>query len=291
VLRADKTGNPSLPPSFTNHVNLIVGAIYTHLKPILGLNPHRADLETIIPPLHTIVTQAGLLSLSMRLDPHTVYHFVPTFKEDTFTSKRMECFNKTQMEQQHPRTSDTEPRLTPAEKARRATLSEAEKKRARNDEPLTQITIMDGVTAYRLGGWESPASTLTSRHYEKPEWAHRGVRMRALTQGWVYCRWGRARSLKDGKGNDVPVAHGVAWNGGFKEFGHIRGVVDWKGIESEQKEVAFEEAKKVTKKAKKVTKKAKKVTKKAKKVTKKAKKRIEVTEAGLQAQLSEEVDK
>ncbi|KAF1914319.1 hypothetical protein BDU57DRAFT_500560 [Ampelomyces quisqualis] len=266
VLNADKTGACNLSANFANHVNLIVGAIYTHLKPILGLSSHRATLEAIIPPLHTIVTQAGLLSLSMRLDPHTVYHFTPIFKEDTFTSTRMECFNKVQMEQQHPRTPASEPRLTRTEKARRATLSEAEKKRATNDDPLTQITIMDGVTAYRLGGWEIPASTTTSRRYEKPEWASRGVRMRALTQGWVYCRWGRARSLQDGKGNDGPAAHGVAWDGGFKEFRDVEGVVDWLRLEREGKKEAFEEAEKAMKKGK------------------------AVTEADLQTQLREEID-
>ena len=37
-------------------------------------------------------------------------------------------------------------------------MSDVEKKRARNDEPLTQITIMDAVCAYRLGGWEQAKS-------------------------------------------------------------------------------------------------------------------------------------
>lgn len=90
--------------------------------------------------------------------------------------------------------------------------------------------------------------------------------MRALTQGWVYCRWGRARSLKNRKGNDVPAAHGVAWNGGFKDFRDVRGVVDWLGIEREEKKKVFEEAKKAVKKGR------------------------AVVEADLQAQLGEEVD-
>lgn len=262
ALKVDKTGTFDLPPNFANHVNLIVGAIYTHLTPILNLGPRLTSPEVIISALHTIVTRAGLLSITMRLDPQTVYHFSPVFKEDTFTSKRMECFNKTTMEQQNPRTPGDDPRLSAAEKARRAGLSDAEKKRARNDEPLTQIIIMDGVTAYRLGGWEKGSSTLEDQVYEKAEWAHRGVRMRVLTQGWVYCRWGRARSMEDSKRNDVSATHGVAWNGGFKEFRDVEGVVDWLAIEREENK-AFEVARKEPE---------------------------GVNEDDLQAQLSEEVD-
>ncbi|EAT81207.2 hypothetical protein SNOG_11499 [Parastagonospora nodorum SN15] len=222
-----------LPANFANHVNRIVGTIYTHTKPILALNPASPKHETIIPALHTIVTHAGILSLSMRLDPHTVYHFVPVFKEDEFTSERMECLNHVQMQQTNPRTPDDAEGLTRAETQRRANLSPAEKNRAQNDDPLTQITILDGVTAYRQGGWEAQDSTLSNVKFEKQEFENRGVRVRKLTDALVYCRWGRARRFKSGKGDDVATQHGDAWKGGFVEFARVKGVGDW--IEHERK--------------------------------------------------------
>jgi hypothetical protein len=214
-----------LPANFANHVNYIVGVIYTHIKPILSLHP--AD-DSPIPDLHMLVVHAGILSLCMRMDLHTVYHFEPVFKEDTFTSKRMDCFNREEMEQTNPRTPDTEPLLSKQEKARRARISADEKKRAKHDDALTQITILDGVTAYRLGGWETATSTILEPEFEKSEYEDKGVRVRVITHGWVYCRWGRARRFKDGKSADVPAAHGAAWkDGGFKEFSDVKGVVDW----------------------------------------------------------------
>lgn len=106
--------------------------------------------------------------------------------------------------------------------------------RARADDALTQITIMHGVTAYRRGGWEDGASTLANQKFESSEWARMGVRVRMLTQGWVYCRWGRARRFRDSKADDVAAAHGAAWRGGFREFSDVEGVVDWLGLEREE---------------------------------------------------------
>jgi hypothetical protein len=226
-----------LPGNFSAHVNYIVGVIYTHLAPILELDDSaHAHPSIMIPDLLTIVTHAGLLALSMRIDPHTVYYVAPAFKEDTFTSQRMECFNQAQMEQTNPRTPDTHELLHKEEKTRRAGLSTAEKKRAKNNDALTQIIIMDGVTAYRRGGWESADSKVLHVRYEKTEFADQGIRARVLTAGWVYCRWGRARQFKDGKSDDIPAVHGVAWNEGFREFSDVAGVVDWVGFERKEKE-------------------------------------------------------
>jgi hypothetical protein len=172
----------------------------------------------------------------MRIDPHTVYHFEPVFKEDTFIPKRMECFNEKDMEQTNPRTDDDHELLSDTEKARRVRLSSAEKRRAKNDDPLTQITIIDGVTAYRKGGWETALSEVLKVKYERTEFRDQGVRTRNLVPGWVFCRWGRAREFKDGKSADVAKEHGVAWNGGFKEFADVEGVVDCIGIERAKRE-------------------------------------------------------
>jgi hypothetical protein len=139
------------------------------------------------------------------------------------------------MQLQNPREPHDHPSLPAAEIRRRQALPNAEKMRARSDEALTQITIMHGVTAYRRGGWEDGASTLANQKFESSEWARMGVRVRMLTQGWVYCRWGRARRFKDGKADDVAAAHGAAWKGGFREFSDVEGVVDWLGLEREER--------------------------------------------------------
>lgn len=244
-----------LPANFNNHINHIVGALWTHLAPILRLNPDHPLLApgtttTAIPndvfnPLHKLVTQAGLLSLHMRVDPHTVYYFEPVYKEDTFTAKRLECFNLRNMQQRHPRYTEKEIlKLDTEEQERRATLSDAEKKRAKTDSPLTQITIMDGVTAYRLGGWEKEDSKIIGPRYEKAEYKTQGVRQRILTHGWAYCRWGRPCTYKNGK----PVVegeekvHGDAWNGGFVEFSDVKGVSPWLEMEKKARKEATEEA-------------------------------------------------
>ncbi|CAO2657827.1 Nn.00g070870.m01.CDS01 [Neocucurbitaria sp. VM-36] len=241
-----------LPDNFNDHVNHIVGAIWTHLAPIFRLDPQNAVTsgaasipDDVFARLHKLITQAGLLSLHMRIDPHTVYYFEPVFKEDNFTSQRMECFNFRDMQQRHPRyTAEEILALGTAEQERRAKLSDAEKKRSKNDDPLTQITVMDGVCAYRLGGWEKPDSTVIEPRYEKSEYKRQGVRQRILTHGWVYCRWGRAPRFKDGKPSDDEKIHGDAWKGGFVQFTDVEGVPDWLTIEREVKKKATEEPRK-----------------------------------------------
>jgi len=140
------------------------------------------------------------------------------FKEDTFQSKYMEAFNKQQMEATHPRQSST---IWPAN------ATEAEKKRAKYDEPLTQITIMDGVTAYRKGGWETKDSSIWDPVYAGKYGGDIGIRARVLVHGWVYCRWGRTRKWAHGKPADDPGVHGMAWKKpGFVEFRVLPGVPD-----------------------------------------------------------------
>jgi hypothetical protein len=225
----------TLQPSFSNHVNFITSVLVTHLSPIFTMRP-AGPSDIPLAQLKDIVTHAGLLRLSMRLDAHTVHYFEPVFKEDTFNGKRMECYNHKSMRHTNSRTpDDDEPLLPDGEKYRRTTIPEAEKKHSKNDDPLTQITIMDGVTAYRLGGWEAPTSSLKNMQFEKFEYGDMGVRSRLITYGWVYCRWGRARKSKDGEAADVPEAHGTAWKGGFKEFTDVEGVVDWLVLEREER--------------------------------------------------------
>lgn len=136
----------------------------------------------------------------------------------------MECFNDEEMQLQHPRTPDDSALLPKEEKRRRKGLSEAEKRRRGNDNPLTRITIMRGVTAYRLGGWETAESTARKRVFEEGG-EGKGVRVRILTHAWVYCRWGRARRFEKGREvDDGEEVHGEGYKG-FVEFRDVEGVL------------------------------------------------------------------
>ncbi|KAF2853616.1 hypothetical protein T440DRAFT_444636 [Plenodomus tracheiphilus IPT5] len=221
----------ALPANFNNHVIRVVLGLWTHLKPIFQLLYNHPDTmqipSGIFNDLYKIVAQAGLLSLLMRLDKHTVYYFEPIFKEDTYSPARMECINHAEMRERNPTTPLD--KLSEAEQERRAGLSDAEKQRARGDGALTQITIMSGLCAYRLGGWETRGSTADQVEFEDPAYETEGIRVRSLTHGWVYCRWGRPRGYNNGK---VSVAvneriHGDAWEGGFLEFTDVEGVPNW----------------------------------------------------------------
>lgn len=254
-----------LPSGFQGHTDTIVAALYTHLMPIFTLPESRRELRNafrsdkaaipssdaqrkllqkhevlskdlpvgrtttgkttpgLIERLTTIVATAGFVSLQMALDPHTVYYHTPVFKEDRFEYKRHEAFNKKQMEQTHPRQPDTVwPEGT----------TDAEKKRARGDEALNQILLMDGLTTYRKGGWETPRS-VTHFHRERKVWQGReysdekfrdnGFRARVLTHGWVFCRWGRARPFGSASLESKVAQHGASYKG-FIEFRQVEGV-------------------------------------------------------------------
>ena len=125
------------------------------------------------------------------------------------------------------------------EQKRRDALSETEKSRARGDTALTQIICFNGVTAYRKGGWEVGSSTANNPVYEKGEYKNMGVRVRVLTQGLVYCRWGRALSSQKNAEMDNETGkkiHGDAWReGGFMQFTDVEGVFDWLGKERKEK--------------------------------------------------------
>jgi hypothetical protein len=198
----------------------------------------------------------------MRLDPHTVYHHEPVFKEDNFTSSRMEAMNnhgmrlqnptadldkdaKQLMEDLHIEDEEKQKRLISMEKKRREELGYEESKRARMDNALTQICILDGVTAYRVGGWEASKSEIRRPVYENGKWKGMGVRARILTQAWVYCRWGRARAFPPIEDEEVGKrVHGKAWRkDGFCEFAAVEGVVDWAGMEKKGRDEAAKAAK------------------------------------------------
>lgn len=162
----------------------------------------------------------------MHLDAHTAYHLTPAFKEQPFTASSMACLNHLAMISTHPRGTGAKDHIAPTEQARRATLPEEETRRMRHDQGLVQISLFPGLTAYRLGGWETARSGArackprsgTEKVEFEPGCSGAGVRVRPLTDAWVYCRWGRPRVWKDGRPADERETHGVAWKGGFVEF-------------------------------------------------------------------------
>ncbi|KAH8623588.1 hypothetical protein IG631_22067 [Alternaria alternata] len=117
----------------------------------------------------------------------------------------MECFNERAMRLSNMRTSlsclsslsssssrssfrPTQEELQ-QETARRNKLSETEKRRAGGDVPLVKIVCMEGITAYRRGGWEkNKTSSNENPVFEKSEYRNMGIRARILTHGWTYCR-------------------------------------------------------------------------------------------------------
>ncbi|KAH7112453.1 hypothetical protein B0J11DRAFT_184147 [Dendryphion nanum] len=204
----NNTRDLKLPKDFHTHAKAIVAAIYLHLHPFVIQT--EANFNDLILELYSIVAKAGILSLIMRTDPHTAYYFTPVFKDDKFDSKAMDCFNRRQMQELNPRERADWP----------TNYTEANIRRARSYEAVTQITITEGLTAYRVGGWEQPASTLGRRVYVD-NLAIRGIRSRQLAHGWVYARWGRMRSFQDAKPNDDPAIHGAEWDGGFIEFKEV----------------------------------------------------------------------
>ncbi|KAH8728458.1 hypothetical protein GQ44DRAFT_647100 [Phaeosphaeriaceae sp. PMI808] len=239
ILDPENSNRYFLPVNFANHVNYIVGAIWTHIRPIIKLryyNPttttttHTTDpIHDIIASLHKLVTHAAILSLSMRIDPHTVYAFDPVFKEDKFISRYMDCINQAQMQQSHPRALQYNADLTPQERNRRANISEKEAERALEDEPLVQIAIMPGLTAYRRGGWETvDSSVLGAPRFREEGYADMGYRARSLSAAWVFCRWG---CVGRGEGGiDGAEVHGDAWvEPGFVEFVDVNGVNGGRG--------------------------------------------------------------
>ncbi|KAH6643139.1 hypothetical protein C7974DRAFT_303021 [Boeremia exigua] len=200
----------TLPPKFNTHVAHVVAALYTHLLPIrqISLWDHpdsELPLTDYLADLHALVVRAGMLSLHMRMDTQTAYHFDPVFKETPFKPTEMTSFLPAATKRAQTQTHTTRPR----------------------DRPLVQIAILPSLTAFRRGGWSYAPPTLPAKHtLPDPE----GVRARLLTPAWVLTRHGVPRAWDNGKPADVPAAHGDAWRGGFVEFyPGVRGVRDPRG--------------------------------------------------------------
>jgi hypothetical protein len=185
------------PENFTTHVDVIVTALDTHLRPLFLQMCATRDMRqdgidrahfVFIKNLTRLVATAGLLSLQMAADPFTVYYHVPIAKGERFEHAAHVAFNDAEMKRTNPRSPDA---VFPTEEKR---------KHASKNEALISMVLMNGLTAYRCGGWEDAKSdpewdgeSFTGRVYAKEEYAEVGYRGRLLTHGWVFCKWGRAK--------------------------------------------------------------------------------------------------
>ncbi|OCK85905.1 hypothetical protein K432DRAFT_250567, partial [Lepidopterella palustris CBS 459.81] len=207
----------TLPTLFSTHIQTLTLRLYTLLLPLLTLShgtppsiPKRPSpthttlsqqtLDTTISSLFSLLTRAACLSIALRLDSSSVYHFPQTPKDGCYASSNMECFNNTTMACTNPKS-----------RAWPAAVPPAERQRALDDAPLIRITCMDACHVYRRGGWEGEESD--------PGWKELGIRSRQLTQAWVACRWGRSRCWERGQKADRREVHGEKWaEPGFVEF-------------------------------------------------------------------------
>lgn len=126
----------------------------------------------------------------MAVDPFTVYYNVPVANGDRFSHALHGSLNSEEMKRSHPRNPGA------------ASASEESKKRARNDNAVISMVLMNGLTAYRAGGWEAPESDpkwdgkgFVGRVYAREGDVGVGYRGRVLSHGWVFCKWGRVESF------------------------------------------------------------------------------------------------
>ncbi|KAF2277824.1 uncharacterized protein EI97DRAFT_373906 [Westerdykella ornata] len=213
----------TLPTHFHQHVVAVVATLLVHLTAVDARNVRTAEhrVSEQIRDLYKLVAYAGILSLFMRLDPQAVYYVTPTFKEQHFEAEHMDAYNRAVMEATNPRE-----RMFPDD------WDQREIARAKNDEPLTQMILMNGITVYRRGGWEDPdiSEPWDEGVVYQPGMEHRGIRSRQLTQAWVFCRWGRPRRFVKGQPADRKEVHGAQWRDpGSVEFEDV--VAEAKGGE------------------------------------------------------------
>lgn len=98
-------------------------------------------------------------------------------KDDKFQQKHIQSFNSN-MEETHLSQRTSWP----------SHWTEAEKSLRQGGKVSTQITIMNGITAYRLGGWEAEESTPWKVKYID-DGNRMVLRSRVLTYGWVTYGW------------------------------------------------------------------------------------------------------
>lgn len=157
--------------------------------------------------LATIVDRAAHMSHIMRLEPDIIYYWPPTFKDEEFEPKRMECFNLEDMLRDSPYDKKT------INGYERAVLRPG---REEESEAIVRVVCFPGLVAYRRGGGElaqkeladekaipdtAPPDVQKSRkvmatqYGQKPLTGLEGFRTKVICKSVVVLQWSKQRLL------------------------------------------------------------------------------------------------
>ncbi len=216
-------GMQPLPPNLDATITEITLKLYTMLLPIFRLNPDFVEQEGPAPTwgewilgtkptedvdrpasaterdqahrvrkLWRIVHHAAMLSIRMRGDGSTVYHFPITPKDSEYNKNNLDCINRRQMVDENPyrKMREMGTRWLPDPKGQL---------------PLVRVVCFPECVAYKRGGWAKGRGR---------EW--RGFRSKRLIKSLVALRWGKP--LKRGSKGPVALKRALAKNGGWMKW-------------------------------------------------------------------------
>ena len=157
--------------------------------------------------LATIVDGAAHMSIIMRCQADTVYYWQPTFKDEEFEPKRMECFNLQDMLRDSPYDTKT------INGFERAVLRPG---REDESEAIVRVVCFPGLVAYRQGGGKLAQKELADekaitdrappdvRHHRKVQSSRQGqkeldgsegFRTKVICKSVVMLQWSKQRLL------------------------------------------------------------------------------------------------
>ncbi|KAF2100864.1 hypothetical protein NA57DRAFT_74463 [Rhizodiscina lignyota] len=137
-----------LPVLFGERVDEVTKGLWYLLRPILAMDPAYPDRELVaeqLVSLREIVVKAGHLSLVMRINPHSLYHFPLNPKDELFDDVGYVVMNNAMMRATNPLfTTEYDPYNGMDEKK----MQEEYGKSA-----LVRVAVGDALMVYRQGGW------------------------------------------------------------------------------------------------------------------------------------------
>ncbi|KKY18218.1 hypothetical protein UCDDS831_g06009 [Diplodia seriata] len=178
---AANTAPFGLPPNFIPAAKLLTWQLHSILEPLRTLSAAttpkavRGLTQLVrVRELYRIVVRAGVLSLHMGLDPHTVYFAVSAGKDDYWNEEEMRAFNRGEMVRTNPTRGGAEGWDGTEEGRERM-------QKAQYQLALVRMTIFPGWKAFKKGGWGRGDK-------------ERGLRVCELSRQWVSLRWGEQRT-------------------------------------------------------------------------------------------------
>ncbi|KAL1622494.1 hypothetical protein SLS54_005060 [Diplodia seriata] len=178
---AGNTAPFGLPPNFIPAAKLLTWQLHSILEPLRTFGAAstpkavRGLTQLVrVRELYRIVVRAGVLSLHMGLDPHTVYFAVSAGKDDYWNEEEMRAFNRGEMVRTNPTRGGAEGWDGTEEGRERM-------QKAQYQLALVRMTIFPGWKAFKKGGWGRGDK-------------ERGLRVCELSRQWVSLRWGEQRT-------------------------------------------------------------------------------------------------